>query len=115
MDKAGNEGETDHAEVNSHEAGIAIYPRQQDVADAGKKNRRHDDRTRAVAIDEMADQRRLDGALRARQRERQGGCGAAKPEILADGEKENGKAELMQPAKELELGAEPLDKKPSGS
>src|SRR4029077_13525250 len=71
---------------------------QQDVADASKKNRRHDDRTRAVAIDEMADQRRLDGALRARQRERQGGCGAAKSEILTDGEKKNGKAELMQPA-----------------
>ena len=98
MNEAGDEGKANHAEINGEKARVAIYPRQQNVTDAGQKNRGHNNRSRPVAIDEMADERRLDGALRARQRESQRCRGATKSKILADREKENREAELMQSA-----------------
>jgi len=98
MNEPGDESKANHAEINGEKARVAIYPRQQNVADTGQKNRGHNNRSRPVAIDEMADERRLDGALRARQRESQRCRGAAESKILADREKENREAELMQSA-----------------
>src|SRR6478752_994251 len=98
MNEAGDEGKANHAEINGEKARVAIYPRQQNVTDACQKNRRHNNRSRTVAIDEMADQRRLNRALRARQRERQRSRCAAKSKILAYRQKENREAELVQPA-----------------
>src|SRR6266508_5247706 len=94
VDEAGNECEADHAEVDDHETGVAIHPGEQDVTNAGEKNRRYNDRPWAVTIDKIADQRRFYGALRARQRKRQRRCRPANSEILADREKENREAEL---------------------
>src|SRR5262249_53667176 len=71
VDKSGHERKTDHAQVNNHEARIAIHPGQQDVTNAGKKNRRYEGRPRTVAIDEIADERRLYCALSAGERKRE--------------------------------------------
>ena len=98
MNEAGDEGKANDAEIDSKKTRVAIYPRQQNVTDAGQKNRGHNDRSRPVTIDEMADEWRLDGALRARQRESQRCRGATESKILADREKENRETELMQSA-----------------
>mgnify|MGYP003694039559 CR=1 FL=1 len=44
----------------------ASHPGKEDVANTRKKNRRDDDRPRAVTVDEITDERRFDRTLGAR-------------------------------------------------
>ena len=61
------------------------------------QNRRYNDRPRAVTVDEIADERRFDGALRARQRKCQRRCRPTDSEIPLIGRKKTVKPNWCRP------------------
>jgi hypothetical protein len=67
MDKSRDKGEANHTEVHGHKARIVMHPGEQYVTYAREKNRGDNDRPRSVAINEIADERRFNGALGPRE------------------------------------------------
>jgi hypothetical protein len=98
MNEAGDKGEGDDTKVNRQKTCIATHPGKKNIAHAGEKSGHDNHRPRAETIDQITDQRSLDGALRSGKREGERRCGSTQTEILADGKKENCETVLMQPA-----------------